>query len=227
MRFYVYHYCDPKSGTPFWVGKGQGKRAYVHLTACNRPKHCCYDTFFYKKLRKMFSNGVEPNIEIIQRFSKEEKALKFETSEIKRIGRRNLGLGPLTNLTDGGEGSSGYVTSDKTKQKLREALLGRVISKETRQKIGDFHRGKKYSKETCQKMGEARRGSRHTKESRRKISEALCKPVSCFDPLGNFIEYFDAVKDVVRSGFTPCGVSSCLTGRYKTHKGLTWRYNDA
>ena len=227
MSFYVYHYCDPESGTPFYVGKGKGRRAYVHLTACKRPKHCCYDAFFYKKLRKMLSKGIEPTIEIIQRFSKSEEALKFEVSDIKRIGRRNLGLGPLTNLTDGGEGSLGYVISNETKQKISNALLGRVISKETRQKMGDFQRGKKYSEETRRKMSEASRGRQHTKETRRKIGEALHKPISCFDSLGNFIEYFDAVKDVVRSGFTPCGVSSCLTGRYKTHKGLFWRYSHA
>ena len=227
MSFYVYHYCDPESGTPFWVGKGKGKRAYVHLTSCNRLNHPCFGTFFYRKLRKMLSKGIEPTIEIIQEFSEEKEAFDLEISDIKRIGRRDQGKGPLTNLTDGGEGSSGYVTSDETKQKISNALLGRVISKETRQKMGDFQRGKKYSAETCRKIGEASRGSRHTKESRRKISEALSKPVSCFDANGNFIKYFDAVKDVVIGGFTPCGVSSCLTGRYKTHKGLYWRYSDA
>ena len=110
MSFYVYHYCDPESGIPFYVGKGKGQRGYVHLSQCENPHNNSYNTIFYRKLRKMFSMGIDPDIKIVKDNLEEKEALEFEVSEIKRIGRRVCGNGPLCNLNDGGDrgGMSGY-----------------------------------------------------------------------------------------------------------------------
>ena len=51
----------------------------------------------------------------------EKTSLLKESEEIKRIGRSNLKMGPLCNLTDGGEGSTGLVYTDEMK-KLRSVL---------------------------------------------------------------------------------------------------------
>src|SRR5690242_20018084 len=36
LGFYVYLYIDPRTGKPFYVGKGQGSRALAHLSASTR-----------------------------------------------------------------------------------------------------------------------------------------------------------------------------------------------
>ena len=46
------------------------------------------------------------------------------------------------NITNGGDGCS-KPCSEETKQKLREANLGKKLSEETRRKIGEFSRGER------------------------------------------------------------------------------------
>ncbi len=245
MSFYVYHYCDPKSGTPFYVGKGCGLRAQNHLTLCKNSRYKSYDTFFYRKLRKMLLLGNNPNIKFVKEHLEEQEALEFEISEIKRIGRRDTNEGPLTNLTDGGEGASGHKMSDETKQKLREITLGKVRSKETRQRmreatLGMKHteetkqrmstigKGRKYTKETRQRMSKSQRGKITSQETRRKMSASQPrKPVEGFDIPNNLVCQFEGVGRVVDGGFRKQCVSACLNGRQKTHKGLFWRYSHA
>lgn len=238
MKFYVYHYCDPESGIPFYVGKGEGRRAYSHLTACKRLKNCCFNTFFYKKLRKMFSMGIKPDIKIIHDYLEEKEALKLEASEIKHIGRRNHGEGTLCNLSLGGNSSGmlGHKHSKESKRKMSESQTGHFVNTETRQKISKAHQGKKASQETKQKMRMARLGKprkdllgkKHTEETRLKMStSSLHRPIESFDSTGNLVSCFDSIKAVEKQGYIRCCVSNCLAGRQKTHRGLYWRYSDA
>ncbi len=215
MKFYVYQYCDPKSEVPFYVGKGCGSRAYKHLTECKRLSHGCFDGFFYRKLRKMLSLDTPPIIKIVRDQLSEREALDFEVLEIKRIGRRNLNEGPLTNLTNGGEGVSGHIVSNQTKQQMRSRQLGKSPSVETRCRIR-----------------EARLGAKHTEESKRRMREHspathYRRAVCAFDSFGNQIYQFDSIKNALKGGFNSSGVSHCLSGHQKTYKGLYWRYSHA
>ncbi len=237
MRFYVYGYFDPESGEPFYIGKGNRRRAYAHLTACNRPKHCCYNTFFYRKLRKMLLVGIEPHIKIISDQLSEKEALEFEKSEIKRIGRRSQGEGTLCNLGQGGDssGMSGHKHSEESKQKMSKSQTGRFVSMKTRQKLSKANTGKKASKETRQKMRMARLGKprkdllgrKASEETKQRMREThLRRPVSCFDVDGNLIDQFETIKAVAEKGFISCCVSNCLAGNQKTHGGFYWKYSN-
>ena len=101
MDNYVYIYKDPSRDyygkpEPIYVGKGSGYRARKHL---RRTDHC----EFVHRLQKMKQNGIEPIIEKIIVGANWQFALGIETMLIKRIGRKDLGTGPLLNLTNGGE----------------------------------------------------------------------------------------------------------------------------
>ena len=109
-KFYVYvhrYASGPKQGQVFYVGKGQGRR----LT----ETHC-------RKNNRHWTNTVSKYgfiPEIIMRFEEEFCSLSFERALIAFYGRDNL-----CNLTDGGEGSSGYRHTKESKMKMSIARTG-------------------------------------------------------------------------------------------------------
>lgn len=70
-------------------------------------------------------------------------------------------------------------TPEETKQKLREAHLGKKLSEETKQKLREGHLGKnlgkKRSEEHKQKIREANLGKKLSEETKQKIRESLIR----------------------------------------------------
>jgi ribulose bisphosphate carboxylase small subunit len=182
IDYYVYAYLR-KDGTPYYIGKGKGRRAY--------DKHGNY-------IR------VPPKDRIVFLYSNltEEESFQKETETIIHYGRKDLGLGPLRNLSNGGQGQSGYQHLSETKEQIRNTLKeayslgrkivsenhrriisethkGKVLSKETKEKLKEFNTGKKLSEETKMKISKSLKGrmpwmngKKHNEESRKKMSEA-------------------------------------------------------
>ena len=148
--FYTYAYLR-ENGTPYYVGKGRGRR--IHREQGRRVK-------LPPKERRIF---LKQNLT-------EEEAFKHEIYMIAVFGRKNMGTGILLNFTDGGEGGSGHVCSEETREKLRQATLG-----------------VKRSPEAVLKSVNARRGKRKrpmSKEGRKRIGEAQKKKVEVTFPSG-------------------------------------------
>jgi len=181
--FYVYILCDPrKPGTykygekvffhePFYVGKGKGTRCYDHFRDRNKDK-----LFKSNKIIKIYKEtGKKPIIYMPFKNISEQEAFDKEIELINLIGRYDLKLGPLTNLTDGGEGNSNR--SEETKKKISNSTKGKTFSKETRKKISESKKGDKnpnfnkhLSKETKQKISKKLKNKEVKKETREKIS---------------------------------------------------------
>ena len=90
-----------------------------------------------------------------------EEACEKEKEFIKLYGRKDLGLGSLCNLTDGGEGHKGYAFSDEQKRKLSEANLGKRHSEESIKRAANSKRGQKHSEKTIEKMRERMKGNKY------------------------------------------------------------------
>jgi hypothetical protein len=136
--FYTYAYLR-EDGTPYYIGKGSGDRA------------------FYKKKKEIKVPPVE-RILFLKRNLTEEEAFRHEIYMIAVFGRKDLGTGILRNRSNGGEGNSGHRHSAETRIKISIKGIGRQITEATRSKLRarpNVWLGRKHSKEARRKQSEA------------------------------------------------------------------------
>lgn len=122
-NFYVYGYFDPRTDVCFYIGKGQRDRAWVHLRILKKKP----DTHFYRRLSKMMREGVIPKVILLSVGLTEKQAFTQEQQLIASFGRLDIGTGTLCNQTDGGDGVSGHVGSEKQKEAARLTNAGKAI----------------------------------------------------------------------------------------------------
>jgi hypothetical protein len=178
MSFYVYILFD-WLGVPRYVGKGKGDRWLVHERKTD-PINWMKNEFIE---RTWIMLGEVPKRKFEENLTDEE-ACRLERALIRLIGRQNRGKGPLTNLTDGGEGVSGLKHSEKTRALLSKQragipnpehsakLKGRKLSAAHRSKISSGLSGHALSEVTKTKIGAANRGQRRTAETKINLSLA-------------------------------------------------------
>lgn len=151
-NFYTYLWLR-EDGTPYYVGKGKGRRGY-----------------------RSEAHGVhKPEIKeriLIQEFESEKDAFEAEKFFIAFYGRKDLSEGCLRNLTSGGDGPSGAKVSEETRKKMSSARKGILKSEEHRRKIGEAHKGKIISEITRKKISKTKLGTSLSEEHRIKIGEA-------------------------------------------------------
>lgn len=141
MKYNVYIHKKPNNEI-FYVGIGSKKRAYCKT---NRSS-------FWKKTINKYPNY---NIKIIYKNLTWDEACFKEINLIRLFGRKDLGLGTLVNMTDGGDGLVGYKHSTETKLKMslsRKGIKKHPRSNETKLKISKANSNKKFTKEHCKKL---------------------------------------------------------------------------
>lgn len=139
-RFYVYAYLRSRdssngsSGTPYYIGKGSGRRAVAkscHLAPPPRER---------------------ARIFIVADNLREDEAFRLEKALIEMFGRLDLGTGCLRNKTDGGDGWYGAICSAETRAKYSLVRKGRKLSAEHCKKLSEAHKGRIISEETREKL---------------------------------------------------------------------------
>ena len=154
-----YTYAHSKlDGTIFYIGKGIGRRAYSK----NRND-------YWKRIVAKY--GYE--VQIFAYWDTEEEALYHEVLLISCMKDMKI---ELCNLTDGGEGATGYKHTNEHKTKLKGNSYGAST-------WGMTFKGKKHSEESKAKMSYVRIGNKNkagttlSEESKAKISASnLGKP---------------------------------------------------
>ncbi|NTJ22212.1 AP2 domain-containing protein [Rhizobium rhizogenes] len=160
--FYVYAWLRP-CGTPFYIGKGKGARAdAVHGR----------NQVFQRIVDKTRRTGGEPRVVRIYESLSETEAFSKERSEIAKYGRLNNKTGILANLTDGGEGSSGYSPTAEARARISAAMTGREITAEHRANLSWALTGLLRSDETKKKIGAVHKGKIISLAHRLQIVEA-------------------------------------------------------
>lgn len=135
MNYYTYIYLDPRKPgrytygniisflyQPFYVGKGKGKRMYVHIEEAMKSNE---STHKLNTIRSIISEGYELVnyvVMLTKNISNYVASNCHEPFFIELIGRYDLHKGPLTNKTDGGDGL--FNPSDETKQKISNSRKG-------------------------------------------------------------------------------------------------------
>lgn len=141
-RFYVYVLARPDN-SPFYVGKGQGKRVFKHDTEA-RSGHRCHKC---NVIRKIWKQGKDVRRYIVFTSDSEQEALDYERYLIELYGKHTL-----TNVTDGGIGVPGYVFTPEVRAKMSKALKGRKPTPEANANVSKALKGHPVSEETKAKI---------------------------------------------------------------------------
>jgi NUMOD3 motif len=152
MEHYTYLYLR-EDGSPYYAGKGQGRRAYVCHKGHKPPED-----------RSRIS---------LQYWLDEATAYAYEVYLIDFWGRKDLGTGILINHTDGGDkppSHKGRKQSEAHKQKIGKALRGVAKSEKSRTRMSASHTGLKASPEHRKNLSEGHKGKKLSEATKRKIS---------------------------------------------------------
>lgn len=152
--FYVYVHYRLDNNSPFYVGKGRGNRAYK--------------THGRSEYWRRVSNKYGFLPEIIFDNLSEEEAFQVEKDCILEL--RDFGYG-LVNMTNGGEGTSGLVLSNETREKISKAHTGRKRSKEEIEKSAKARRGLKKSASQIAALRQRMLGNTFSEETLKKLSD--------------------------------------------------------
>jgi len=135
--FYVYAYLDPRKPgkfeymnskfsfdfEPFYVGKGTRTRFYDHINESKRTQKYKNAYKTSKILKIIKETGDIPIIVFIKKAITNSSSKRLERLLISKIGRADKKIGPLTNMTDGGEGCSGRIVSQNVIDSSRKIGL--------------------------------------------------------------------------------------------------------
>jgi hypothetical protein len=151
--YYIYQHRATDTNQIFYVGKGKDKRF------CDKNKRGRHWKFYVAK------HGFVP--EIIQNSMDEELAFLAEMECIDAYKKRGI---KLINMTNGGEGRSGYSFphTEESKRKMSIARignankLGKKISDESKAKISVARKDKPLSEEHKAAISKGLIGNKHT-----------------------------------------------------------------
>lgn len=150
--FYTYELINPTTKLPFYVGKGSGKRMYIHECRAKHDKWRGRNMKLFHTIMKILNSGL--HIEYKKTLETLNEQLAFD-KEIKLIATyRKKGM-RLCNFTNGGEGTSGggwHWSNVNSIKEMRNKLINVPKSKLHRKHMSESRMGYKMPIETRNKL---------------------------------------------------------------------------
>lgn len=207
--FLTYAHYTPQ-GRLFYIGKGSNERRAHYFSSRNNYWH------------KIVAKYGKPNVQILANWNTEQEAFEHEKVLISCF--RGMGY-ELANLTDGGDGTSGYKQTEEHKEKTRKSKLGKPIhSKEFKEKIRKLHTGSTWNlgrPTSAKQKAIASALSKGNKHAAGNTNNRKWKWVGTHIETGTVIEFIGSL-ELNKAGFQHANVIKCINGQRKSHKGYTW-----
>jgi len=197
--YYTYAYLR-EDKTPYYIGKGKGNRLNEKKgRPCNLPPK--------ERIIKLKQNLTE------------EEAFKHEIYMISVFGRIDLGTGILRNKTNGGDGASGAIITEETREKLRASNIGKKKSDKARKNMSIARTGKKDSEETKLKKRLTHLGRKQTPEEIEKRRRTRCKKLYKIISPENVVEYTISISDYcIKNGLHSSRMYDVANGKRENYK---------
>lgn len=219
---------------PFYVGKGTKNRI-----ACSKSDTNSSNKHKSRILEKIIRFGLTVTAKKYKENLTEDESLIIEQELINKIGRKDLGNGPLSNLTNGGDGTPG-ATEKKNKSVLKYSIEGEFIKEYKSLKIASIENSIHASnishcclgkRETAGnyvwrfKNSESKEkiNTNHLIDRKQKGNERV--KVLQYDLNGNFIRKYNSIKEA--SASTKAHTSKIVLvcqGKRKHTKGFKFEY---
>lgn len=108
----LYRHIKP-NGETFYIGIGKKKTRPFSIHNRNKYWHNTVNKYGYE-------------VQILKTDLTWEEACELESILISYYGRKDLGLGPLVNMTDGGDGNKNQIYSVERREKMRISMTGKT-----------------------------------------------------------------------------------------------------
>lgn len=155
--YYTYAYLR-EDGTPYYIGKGKGKRSY--------QKH----------------NGFYPppkeRILLLKQNLTEDEAFRHEVYMIFIFGRKDLGNGILYNKTNGGRGCSHKIMTEQDRYNRSKGRFGKPLSESHKKRISESNKGTPKTMTEKRKQSDIEKGLRARGKKKKKFSEETKRKIS-------------------------------------------------
>ncbi len=211
-NWYVYRHFKADDPTEcFYVGIGHRKQRHC--------EHYGRNSFWHNvvKLHGFISEVVASRLD-------QESAMDLEKLLITEYGRRNIGSGPLVNLTDGGEGNVGWNPSESTRTKMRSNRIGTTMPEATKIKIGLKHKGRIISDKTRKMISESLMGHSVSEKTINSLRARASKIINKYTIAGVFVESFVGFRSAAESvngSIRP--IHHCVYDGQLSYKGFIWK----
>jgi len=255
-QYYVYIYLNPlKEGLykygklnfkyePFYIGKGINNRYKVHLNNSNSQNKLKQNT-----INKIKKNKQAPIIFKLYENLTEYSALRLEKELIKIIGRKETNTGTLSNMTDGGEGTSGRKHNIESRRKMIKVTnkivqydnIGNII------KIWDdiLEISITYPYILTNHLHRACKSNGHRKiddyfwkyYENEKVTDKIIiidkyKPILQYDLDGEFIKEWKCSSDISANGYSSSAILKCCRNnsnknKYYKFKNFMWFFKNS
>lgn len=187
---YVYRHIRLDKNEPFYIGISNSKTYERAYTKSHR------NNMWHKIINK-----TEYRVDIVIDGLTYDEAKEKEAEFIALYGRINIKTGILCNMTEGGDGTVGYVFDEETREKIRQANKGWKPTEEMLKKMSKARKGKKFSEEHRKNLSKACMGRYLSQEIKDKIRKSkmgsIGNPKLVLD-LENGV-YYDSLKEACKA----------------------------